>query len=175
VALNGDALVLSGRVSSTAVMLRVAEVAQAASPKGSVINMLTVPGASDSQQVMLQVRFAEVNRRALLEAGVTLFTTGIATSRREPRRSSSRRRTSTTTTGVQRLPQPVPVQQPNTSGRPAPGAAADRLLPEPRGTESHRLQQPGGQLPRGRRFPVPVVQGGNNGACRCSSRSSASA
>ena len=77
VALNGDALVLSGRVSSTAVMLRVAEVAQAASPKGSVINMLTVPGASDSQQVMLQVRFAEVNRRALLEAGVTLFTTGI--------------------------------------------------------------------------------------------------
>jgi pilus assembly protein CpaC len=77
VALNGDATVLSGRVSSTAVMLRVAEVAQAASPKGSVINMLTVPGASEAQQVMLQVRFAEVNRRALLEAGVALFTTGI--------------------------------------------------------------------------------------------------
>ncbi len=77
VALNGDATVLSGRVSSTQVMLRVAEVAQATSPKGNIINMLTVPGASDAQQVMLQVRFAEVNRRALLEAGVALFTTGI--------------------------------------------------------------------------------------------------
>jgi pilus assembly protein CpaC len=76
VALNGDATVLSGRVSSTQVMLRVAEVAQAASPKGNVINMLSVPGASDAQQVMLQVRFAEVNRRALLDAGVSLFTTG---------------------------------------------------------------------------------------------------
>jgi len=77
VALQGDATVLSGRVSSTAVMLRVAEVAQASSPKGNVINMLTVPGASDAQQVMLQVRFAEVNRKALLEAGVALFTTGV--------------------------------------------------------------------------------------------------
>jgi len=77
VALNGDATVLSGRVSSTQVMLRVAEVAQATSPKGNVINMITVPGASDAQQVMLQVRFAEVNRRALLEAGVALFTTGM--------------------------------------------------------------------------------------------------
>lgn len=77
VALNGDATVLSGQVSSTQVMLRVAEVAQAASPKGTVINMLSVPGASDAQQVMLQVRFAEVNRRAILEAGLSLFATGI--------------------------------------------------------------------------------------------------
>ena len=73
-ALNGDAIVLSGRVSSTQVMLRVAEVAQAATPKGNVINMLTVPGATDAQQVMLQVRFAEVNRRALMEVGSALFT-----------------------------------------------------------------------------------------------------
>jgi pilus assembly protein CpaC len=74
VALNGDAVVLSGRVSSTQVMLRVAEVAQAAAPKGNVINMLTVPGAADAQQVMLQVRFAEVNRRWLQEVGVSFFT-----------------------------------------------------------------------------------------------------
>ena len=77
VALNGDAVVLSGRVSSTQVMLRVAEVAQASTPKGNVINMLTVPGATDALQVMLQVRFAEVNRRALMEVGAAFFT-GIA-------------------------------------------------------------------------------------------------
>jgi pilus assembly protein CpaC len=35
--------------------------------------MLQVPGGSESQQVMLQVRFAEVNRRALTELGVSLF------------------------------------------------------------------------------------------------------
>ena len=32
--------------------------------------MLQVPGGSESQQVMLQVRFAEVNRKALTELGV---------------------------------------------------------------------------------------------------------
>ena len=35
--------------------------------------MLQVPGGSESQQVMLQVRFAEVNRKALTELGVNLF------------------------------------------------------------------------------------------------------
>jgi pilus assembly protein CpaC len=76
VVLNADALVLSGRVSSTQVMLRAAEIARAAAPKGNVINMLQVPGAIDAQQVMLQVRFAEVNRRALSELGVSVFTGG---------------------------------------------------------------------------------------------------
>ena len=74
VAINADAVVLSGRVSNTDVMLRAAEVARAAAPKASVINMLHVPGAADSQQVMLQVRFAEVNRRALTDLGVSFFT-----------------------------------------------------------------------------------------------------
>jgi pilus assembly protein CpaC len=36
--------------------------------------MLQLPGGSASQQVMLQVRFAEVNRSALLQAGFTFFT-----------------------------------------------------------------------------------------------------
>jgi pilus assembly protein CpaC len=74
VALNADAIVLSGRVSSTEVMLRAAEVARASSPKANVINMMTVPGGAGSQQVMLQVRFAEVNRRALSEIGTSFFT-----------------------------------------------------------------------------------------------------
>ena len=36
--------------------------------------MLQVPGGSQSQQVMLQVRFAEVNRKALTELGANFFT-----------------------------------------------------------------------------------------------------
>ena len=54
-------------------MLRVAEVAKAASTKSNIINMLQVPGANDAQQVMLQVRFAEVNRKALLEVGANFL------------------------------------------------------------------------------------------------------
>jgi pilus assembly protein CpaC len=71
---NADGIVLSGRASSTQVMLRIGEVVRAAQPKANVINMLQVPGGSDAQQVMLQVRIAEVNRRALSELGTTLFT-----------------------------------------------------------------------------------------------------
>ena len=74
VAVNADAVVLSGKVSNTEVMLRAAEVARAAAPKANLINMLQVPGAAESQQVMLQVRFAEVNRRALTELGSSFFT-----------------------------------------------------------------------------------------------------
>ena len=71
---NADGVVLSGRASSTQVMLRIGEVVRAAQPKANVINMLQVPGGSDAQQVMLQVRIAEVNRRAVSELGTTLFT-----------------------------------------------------------------------------------------------------
>jgi pilus assembly protein CpaC len=71
---NADGIVLSGSASSTQVMLRIAEVVRAAAPKANVINMLAVSGGSDAQQVMLQVRVAEVNRRALTEIGTSLFT-----------------------------------------------------------------------------------------------------
>ena len=74
VTVNADAIVLSGHASSTAVMLRAAEVARATAPKSNVINMLQVPGANDAQQVMLQVRFAEVNRKALMDVGASFFT-----------------------------------------------------------------------------------------------------
>jgi pilus assembly protein CpaC len=53
-------------------MLKAGEIASATSKK-QVINLLQLPGGTESQQVMLQVRFAEVNRRALMEAGVNLF------------------------------------------------------------------------------------------------------
>jgi pilus assembly protein CpaC len=74
VGITDEAIVLSGRVSGNQVMLRAGEIAQASSSKLKVINMLQLPGGSESQPVMLQVRFAEVNRRALQELGVSFFT-----------------------------------------------------------------------------------------------------
>ena len=73
VSVSDEAVILSGQVSSTAVMLRAGEIARASSQKVQIINMLQVPGGNESQQVMLQVRFAEVNRRALTELGLSLF------------------------------------------------------------------------------------------------------
>ena len=73
VSLTDEAMVLSGSVSSNAVMLRAGEIATASSSKAKLINLLQLPGGSESQQVMLQVRFAEVNRRALTELGTSIF------------------------------------------------------------------------------------------------------
>jgi pilus assembly protein CpaC len=73
VSASDEATILSGQVSSTNVMLRAGEIAKAWSAKSQIINMLQVPGGSESQQVMLQVRFAEVNRRVLTELGISLF------------------------------------------------------------------------------------------------------
>jgi len=73
VSVNEEALILSGSVSSNQVALRAGELAGASSGKFKIINMLQLPGGNESQQVMLQVRFAEVNRRALLELGTSLF------------------------------------------------------------------------------------------------------
>jgi pilus assembly protein CpaC len=71
---NDEAIVLSGHVSNNDTMLRAAEIAAAVSSKARVINMLQLPGGMESQQVMLQVRFAEVNRTALLQLGASMFT-----------------------------------------------------------------------------------------------------
>ncbi|MFN7979726.1 MAG: pilus assembly protein N-terminal domain-containing protein [Vicinamibacterales bacterium] len=75
VAVTDEAVILSGAVSSNEVMLRSAELARAAMPKHAVINMLQLPSGSPSKQVMLQVRFAEVNRNALQQTGLSMFST----------------------------------------------------------------------------------------------------
>jgi pilus assembly protein CpaC len=72
VTVNDEALILNGAVSSNQIMLRAAEIAASSSGKLKVINMLQLPGGNESQQVMLQVRFAEVNRSALKELGINL-------------------------------------------------------------------------------------------------------
>src|SRR6185503_18552018 len=71
VIVNEEALILSGSVSSNAIMLKAAEIATSSSGKFKVINLLQLPGGTESQQVMLQVRFAEVNRSALKELGAS--------------------------------------------------------------------------------------------------------
>jgi pilus assembly protein CpaC len=68
-----DAVILVGNISSTTVMLRAAEIAQSVHAKAKIVNMLQLPGAQASQQVMLQVRFAEVNRKAMRELGANLL------------------------------------------------------------------------------------------------------
>ena len=70
---SDEAIILSGQVSANAVVLRAGEIAQASASKAKVINLLQLPGGSESQQVILQVRFAEVNRRALTELGANLL------------------------------------------------------------------------------------------------------
>jgi pilus assembly protein CpaC len=75
VSVSQGALMLSGRVSSNQIMLKAVEIASASSPQQRVINMLQLPGGEGSQQVMLQVRFAEVNSQAVRELGLSLFTT----------------------------------------------------------------------------------------------------
>jgi pilus assembly protein CpaC len=61
-----DGLVLSGTVSSAPRVVRALELAERYAP-GRITNMMTVGG---TQQVMLKVRFAEVQRNASKELGV---------------------------------------------------------------------------------------------------------
>jgi pilus assembly protein CpaC len=67
------AIVLSGHVSTEDVAKRAGELASAYSPK--VVNVLTF-GPVGSQEVLLQVKFAEVDRTALTQLGVNFISTG---------------------------------------------------------------------------------------------------
>jgi len=67
------AIVLSGHVSNEDVAKRAGELASAYSPK--VVNVLTF-GAVGAQEVLLQVKFAEVDRSALTQLGVNFISTG---------------------------------------------------------------------------------------------------
>ncbi len=64
---NGETVMLSGKVSSSAVAARASELAQSFAP-GAVLNTLEL-GAP--QQVMLAVRFAEVERTAAKALGIS--------------------------------------------------------------------------------------------------------
>jgi len=67
------AIVLSGHVSTDDVAKRAGELASAYSPK--VVNVLT-SGAVGAQEILLQVKFAEVDRSAMTQLGVNFISTG---------------------------------------------------------------------------------------------------
>jgi pilus assembly protein CpaC len=69
------AIVLSGHVSTEDVAKRAGELATAYSPK--VVNVLTF-GPVGAQEVLLQVKFAEVDRSALTQLGMNFVSTGAA-------------------------------------------------------------------------------------------------
>ncbi len=71
------AIVLSGHVSTEDVAKRAGELASAYSPK--VVNVLTF-GPVGAQEVLLQVKFAEVDRTALTQMGVNFVSQGAANS-----------------------------------------------------------------------------------------------
>src|SRR5206468_11724109 len=71
---SGGAVVLTGIVSSKDVSDRAAVLV--ATQAKSVVNLLSI--TEGRQVVMLQVRFAEVDRSALQQLGVNIFSTGAA-------------------------------------------------------------------------------------------------
>ena len=146
VTVNDEATTLSGRVSSNAVMLKAGEIAEKTSSKSKVINLLRVPGGIESQQVLLQVRFAEVNRNALTEVGVNLFT-GANGEKDLIARTSTQQFSAPNfqTSGarrpahVQRFPEPVRVQHEVSGGRGDQGAPDQGADSESRRAEPDRV------------------------------------
>jgi pilus assembly protein CpaC len=69
-----DVVILSGKISSPAVADKILEVVKGAAPK--VTSMMEVP-PPPTGEILLQVRFAEVDRAALTELGVNIFSTGV--------------------------------------------------------------------------------------------------
>jgi pilus assembly protein CpaC len=65
-----DAVMLSGAVSSAAVADKILEVAKTAGPK--VVNLMQIP-TETTGQVLLQVKFAEIDRAAISQLGINLL------------------------------------------------------------------------------------------------------
>jgi len=71
---QGSVVTLSGRVSSQAVADRVTQIAQAMVPKKEdVVSLLQVPVAPSTGEVLLAVKFADVDRSTLSQLGANLF------------------------------------------------------------------------------------------------------
>jgi len=69
-----DVVILSGKISNTAVADKILEVVKGAAPK--VTSMMEVPPVPTGE-ILLQVRFAEVDRSALSQLGFNLLSTGL--------------------------------------------------------------------------------------------------
>jgi len=71
---SGGSIVITGAASTKEVSDRVLAIAQTQSK--SVVNLLAVLQISSGGQVLLQVRFAEVDRAAVQQLGINIFSTG---------------------------------------------------------------------------------------------------
>jgi pilus assembly protein CpaC len=70
---TGDTIVISGAVKSAADAKKLAGMAQTRAK--NVINLLQSPPPPEPQQILLQVKFAAINRVALTQIGFNLFST----------------------------------------------------------------------------------------------------
>ncbi len=70
---SGETIVLSGSVKTAADSKRLAGIAQTRAK--NVINLLQVPPAPEPRQILLQVKFAAIDRVALTQVGFNLFST----------------------------------------------------------------------------------------------------
>ena len=161
---------MAGTVSTKFVAEKAVEVAAGyVDKKEDVVNLLQVQDGGASDQVLLQVRFAEVSRSAITELGVSSFFTGAD---RLQGRAGTQHHAAVCRApgfdqlgqgqpqaGLQRFPQPVPVRR-EAPARHGDQGAADQgqfqSLAEPNlvaesGKEASFLA--GGE------FPVPIAQG----------------
>jgi pilus assembly protein CpaC len=69
-----DVVIITGKISSAVVADKILEVVKGAAPK--VTSMMEVP-AIPTGEILLQVRFAEVDRTALTQLGFNIFSTGV--------------------------------------------------------------------------------------------------
>jgi len=66
-----DLVMISGHASTRAVQAQILAIVSAVTPK--VVNLMEAPAAPSVGEIMLQVKFAEVDRSALQQFGVNLF------------------------------------------------------------------------------------------------------
>jgi|SRR5579859_7894587 len=69
-----DVVIITGKISSSVVADKILEVVKGAAPK--VTSMMEVPPPLTGE-ILLQVRFAEVDRTALTQLGFNIFSTGV--------------------------------------------------------------------------------------------------
>jgi len=105
-----SAIVLSGHVSDESVAQRAGKIAEAYSK--NVVNVLTF-GPKGAQEVLLEVKFAEVDRSALTQLGINIFAPGLGNTIAVSQTgqfgavSVTRSGTATTTTGSTSTTAPV--------------------------------------------------------------------
>ncbi len=157
-----NAIVVSGHVTTEDVAKHAGALASAYSK--NVVNVLTF-GPVGAEEVLLEVKFAEVDRTALTQLGLNVFSTGAGnysqwhhhgTVRRNQDRSHQRfdrrRRSAHQFNDVIRLAQLVFFRPSNSPRRSHQGIRGQEPPADPGRTQSGRGQWQGSQLPCGRRI-----------------------